>query len=426
MAYVKHPQELPRSLDRAAAPYAPGGALMYVPVGQQQGVLGQTFYGGTATIPTGQMPLFNPGNPLPAQPGVNPAGKAVQWRFPVAYNTFAVDRSLGNPDKPGFEVLRRLAEMYDGCTLNERYWLDLVPRMRLEIRLKKMYVDQGADIKNYQQEHATFMRFWEKPDGKLDQHSWLRMALIEQTQIDELYLYKNRTRGRKLLGLWVITGDQMKPLLDDWGRLPDAPGYAYQQYPWGIPGWLYSEDMMIHYRETPMAKSPFGFSRVERIILRVNQALRKERKDLAHFTEGNIPQSFMTVPEGLNWTPDQIDAYEQSWNALLAGNAQQQIRMKFLQPGMEYMKAEDYALLSDFDLFIFKIACDSYGVPPTEHGFTEDSNRSTGESQEDMVYRRTIGPNAQSYEMIMTRCMAEDFDEDLHGEMFEAHFTGYE
>lgn len=417
-----------KQLTRAAPTlYPPGGGLIYVPPGQLQSTYGSVFYGGSMkNIPVGQTALYSPGVPLPAQPDVDPGGKPTQFRFPVSYNSFPVDRSLGRPDIPSFEQLRRLAKMYSGITLNERYWLDLVPRMSLDIRLKKAYVDQGAETKDYQKEITYFKNFWEKPDGRQDIHTWLRKALREQTQIDELYLYKNRTRGRQLLGLWIVAGDQMKPLLDDWGMLPESPDYAYQQYPWGIPGMMYSTEQMVHYQESPAADTPYGFSRVERVILEVNQALRKKKKDLANFTEGNIPQSFMEVPESLNWTPDQIDSYEQSWNALVAGQAQQQIRMKFLQPGMKYIPAEQYQMLTDFDLFLLKTTCGVYGVPITEFSFTEDSNRSSGESQEDMVYRRTIGPNAMTYGHIFTVSMAEDFPPEYHGEMFEAVFTGFE
>lgn len=414
-------------LERATPQYAPGGAFQYLNPGQLQGPLGATFYGATLkNSPVQPSTTFSPGIPIAPQPVVNAQGKPYQYRYPIAWNTFSPDRTLGREDVPSFETLRRLAKMYSGITLCERYWLDMVPRMRLEIRLKQACVDAGAEPKQYQKEMAFFKTFWEKPDGKHDLHAWLRMALREQTQIDELYLYKNRTRGGKLLGLWIVAGDQMKPLLDDWGALPDPPHFAYQQYPWGIPGMQYSTEMMIHYQETPQADSPYGQSRVERIILEVNEALRKKKKDLANFTEGNIPQSFMEVPEALNWTPDQIDAFEQSWNALLAGSAQQQVRIKFLQPGMKYTPAEQYQINFDPDTFLFKIACGNYGVPITEFGFTEDSNRSSGESQEDVVYRRTIGPNAETYARIQTQSMAEDFPEELHGEMFEAYYTGYE
>src|SRR5215469_14425116 len=416
-----------KHLQRAAPAYAPGGALMYVPPQMAQSVLSQTFYGGkAANVATGQTPVFSPGEPLPPQPGLDPLGKPVQFRFPVSYNVFPVDRSLGMPDIPSFEQLRRFAKMCDGIGLAERFWLDMVPRMTLNIKIKKEYADQGAEEKNYQKEIKFFKNFFDKPDGKADLHTWIRKALRDQTQIDELYIYKHKTRGNKLLGLWIVDGAQMKPLLDVWGMQPDPPGFAFQQFPWGIPGIQYRSDQIIHYQESPASDTPYGFARTERVIGRINEILRKLKVDLNHFTEGNIPQSFMEVPESLNWTPDQIDSYEQSWNALLAGNAQQQIRMKFLQPGMKYVSAEQYQMLTDFDLFLFKVIFGVYGVPPAEFGFTEDVNRSSGESQEDIVYRRTIEPLAIVYAMFFTMVMNDDFPPELHGEMFEASFGGYE
>ncbi len=415
-----------KRLNRAMPVYPPGGSFMYVPAGYAQSTLGQTFYGTKASVPTGQTSLFSPGTPLPPQPGVNPGGMPVQYRFPVSYNTFPVDRSQGNPDIPSFEQLRRLAKMYSGITLCERFWLDMVPRMTLNIKLKQVFLDAGAEEKRYQKEIGFFKDFFARPDGKSDLHTWIRKALREQTQVDELYIYKHRTRGGKLLGLWLVDGGQIKPLLDEWGMQPDPPGYAYQQYPWGIPGMQYSSSQMIHYQESPATDTPYGFSRVERVILEVNQALRKKRKDLAYFTEGNQPFSLMEVPESLGWTPDQIDAYEQSWNALIAGNAQQQVRTKFTQPGMKYIPVEQYQLLSDFDKFILNVCVAAYGISMAELSFTESVNRSSGESQEDMTYRRTIGPLAAMYGMILTDIMNHDFSDEMHGDMFEATFGGYE
>jgi hypothetical protein len=415
-----------RALNRAAPSSLPGGALMYLSPQQLQSVLGQTFYGSKAGIPTGATTLFSPGLPLPAQPGVNPQGQPTQFRFPVSYNTYPVDRTLGNPDIPSFEVLRRMARMYSGITLCERAWMDMVPRMGLKISLRPEVIAQGAEEKAYQREIAFFFNFFSKPDGQHDLHTWLRMALREQTQIDELYLYKHKTRGGKLLGLQIVAGDQMKPLLDDWGRQPDPPGFAFQQYPWGIPGMQYRIDQMVHYQESPAADTPYGFSRVERFILEVNQALRKKKKDLSYFTEGNIPQAFMEVPEASTWSQDQIQAYEDAWNSLLAGNGQQQVRMKFMQPGMKYVAAEQYTLATDFDRFLFYIACGVYGRQPSEFGFTETTNRATAEVEEDVIYRRTIGPIAADYGHLLTRCMEEDFPPELHGDLLQVTFTGYE
>ena len=416
------------TLNRAApAAFPPGGALTYLSPQQLQSIYGQTFYGKKLqNTPVGQTSLFSPGLPLPPQPGVNPNGVPVQWRYPISYNTFSVDRAMGNPDIPSFEVLRRMSRMYSGITLCERAWADMVPRMVLKIGLRPEYVKQGAQEKDYQAEIKYFMNFFARPDGQHDQHTWLRMMLREQTQIDELYLYKNRTRGGKLLGLQVVAGDQMKPLLDDWGHQPSPPNFAYQQYPWGIPGYQYTTDQIIHYQESPAADTPYGFSRVERFILEVNMALRKKKKDLAAFTEGNIPYGLVKVPGDAMWSQNDIDAYEQAFNSMMAGNRQSQVRLKFLQPGMEYQALEQYVLDPTFDKFLLNIAAPMYGLTMAELSFTEDVNKSSGESQEDVVYRRSIGPVALMYGLILTDIMVHDFPPEMHGDMLCATFGGFE
>lgn len=400
---------------------------MYVPAGVQQSVYGQTFYGNTLkNLPVGQTALFSPGAPLPTQQGVNPLGQPIQWRYPVAVNTFPPDRTLQQDDIPSFEQLRRLARLDYGINLCEQYWLDLVPRMTMNIVLRPEAVAQGAEEKNFQKEITYFKNFFYKPDGEHNWHEWIQMGLRENSQVDDVYIYKKRTRGGRLLGLSFVAADQMKPLLDDWGYTPPPPKYAYQQYPWGIPGALYTTDQMIHKRGTPAVDDPYGMSRVEKVILITNIALRKARMDLAHYTEGNIPAGFMEVPESANWTPDQIDSYEQSWNALLAGNLQQMVRVKFGQPGMKYTPFVQPAFDSVFDRYMLNIRASIYGVPMDELGFTENSNRSVGESQEAMVYRRTVDPLASVYSAIFSECMATDFEPSLHGDLLMVKFGGYE
>jgi len=415
------------TLDRANQMALPGGAMMYVPPGGAQSTYSQTFYGSrTKNTPTGQVALFTPGSPLQPQQGINPNGQPIAYRYPFSFNTFPVDRTSQNPDIPSFQQLRNLAKLYNGVTLCERCWLDLVPRMKLKIELKPEYAALGADEKDYQADISYFLTWFESPDKMHDLHSWLRMCLREQTQIDELYIYKRKKRGGGLHALELVAGDQVKPLLDDWGKIPQPPDFAYQQYPWGIPGAWFRSDEMIHYQESPAADNPYGQSRVERIIMLVNQGLRKQKKDLSHFTEGNIPSGMMLVPDDATWTPDQIDAFEQAWNALLAGNAQQQVRMRFTQPGMKYQPFEQYGLDPTFDKFILNIAVSAYGMSMQDLAFTEDIHKSSGDSQQNVTYRRTIDPLAVVYASFLTQSMNTDFPPEYHGEMFQASFGGYD
>lgn len=369
--------------------------------------------------------LYGPGFPLQPQIGVNPAGEPRQWSFPLVYNTGGVDRTMGQPDIATFRQLRMLAKMYSGITLPERVWLDMVHGLKLTIGLKPEYKAAGMNDSDpeIQKKISEILTFFEKPDKVHDQHSWLKMMIRDQTQIDEMYLYKRRTRGGQLYALEVVAGDSVKPLLDDWGRVPEPPLGAYQQFPWGIPGEIYTTEDLIHYQETPQTDSPYGFGRVERFMMEVNQALRKKKRDLAMFTEGNIPNGIMEVPSDSTWTPDQIESYEQLWNALIAGNVQQQVRIKFTQPGMKYVPTDKGDILTDFDYFLYKVSCGVYGISLADIGFVEDIHKSSDQGQQNMMYRRTLFPIVSVYaHNIITGIIRDEFHEDR----LEASFTGYE
>ncbi len=377
--------------------------------------------------------LYSPGIPLQTQPGVNPDERPRQWSFPIAINTSGVNRSLGNPDIPSFQQLRMLSKMYSGITLPERVWLDMVHGLKLTIGLRPELKAEGMNDSDpeIQKKISEILTFFERPDRRHDLHSWLKMMIRDQTQIDEMYLYKRRNRDGSLCALEVVDGSTMKPLLDDWGRIPEPPLAAYQQFPWGLPGQQYvaeggetfSTADMIHYQETPQTDSPYGFGRVERFMMEVNQALRKKKRDLAMFTEGNIPTGIMEVPAESVWTPDQIEVYEQLWNALIAGNVQQQVRIKFTQPGMKYVPTDKGDILTDFDYFLYKVSCGVYGISLADIGFVEDIHKSSDQGQQNMMYRRTLFPIVSVYaHNIITSIIRDEFHEDR----LEASFVGYE
>jgi 2'-5' RNA ligase len=398
--------------------------------------------GNTITIPTSivmtmlqnmapqknQAQDFAPGSPLAPYQGVVPKFGPRQFSYPVGFNLHSgTDRSLGFPNIPSFAQLRTFATTYDGIALCERVILDMIPKLEPKVVLKKRVAEAGADENDYTPAIKRWTKFIENPSpGQgLDIHSWLRMAWTEQTQIDALSLFKRQTRGGHLFGLEIIDGATVKPLLDERGMVPQPPYPAYQQYLYGFPGDEYTREQMVYYRESPRANTPYGFSRVERIITRVNQALRKQTKDLARFTEGNVPAGTMEVPAESQWTPDQIDAFEQGWNSLMAGNPQQQVRIKFTQPGMKYTEFGDYANsehLTEFDTFCLNVAVAAYGMSMGDLGFTGDIHKSSGDSQQNMMFRRTLAPFVAVYCRILTMLLCEAFgDDDL-----EVTFGGYE
>lgn len=371
--------------------------------------------------------MYSPGAPITPIPEITPKAGPRIFSYNTGYNISGVDRTLGrtNYDIPSFQQLRMLAKLYAGIGLCERVILDMIPLLELDIVPVQGLLGDNETADKYQKDITTYKQWFEKPDRVHDTHSWLRMAWREQTQVDELYIFKQRNRSGGLYALQIVDGTQMKPLLNEQGVMPDPPYPAYQQFPYGAPGGLYTADQFIHYQESPQADSPYGFSRIERIILNVNIALRKQNKDLYRYTEGNIPAGIMEVPEASGWTPDQIDAYEQSWNALMAGNQQQSVRVKFTQPGMKYSafdQPEGQLHLTEFDQFLLNITAAAYGLSMQDLAFTGDIHKSSGDSQQNVMYRRTLYPLIKVYAKLFTDVLRNDF----HENRFEVIFRGFE
>lgn len=365
---------------------------------------------------------LSPGAPIQPYKGAIPLMGPRQYPYQIGSNTTGVDRSEGDSNIPDFSQLRSLAYLYSGIGMCERVILDMVPRLVPQIKLKPHMVAKGYKEADFQKEISQYLTFFEKPDRKHDMHSWLKIAYQESTQIDALAIYKAPNRAGGLYGLQIIDGTTVKPLKDERGMRPDPPFYAYQQYVYGIPGALLTSDQMLYHRETPRANSMYGRSRVERIIIEVNQALRKKRLDLARFTEGNMPQGIMQVPAGAGWTPDMIDAYEQAWNSLLAGNEQMQARVKFTQPGFVFTKLEPDDIMTPFDMLVLNICVGTYGLSMGDLGFTGDLHKSSDGGQQNMMFRRTLYPFTATFADMFTEILARDFGDDR----FYFVFGGFE
>jgi hypothetical protein len=343
-----------------------------------------------------QAPLFSPGQPLPGVSGLRPVQGPRQYPVPTAVNVTPRPRST---EATPFERLRNLARLYDGVQLCEKVYFDII--RQLSPTVTPINPDDNGD----QAEMARILAAFERPDGDLDLDDWVCMALRDMLELDALVVYQRRARGGQLLGLDLIDGATIKVLQDGRGRVPDPPLPGYQQILYGVPAGLYTKGELLYRRENPRTDSAYGFSRVEAIIMRVNQALRKETYDLARFTDGNVPAGLLAPPVDTQWTPDEIQAFEDEFNALLAGNDRARNRIKVLPPGFAHVPTSPPELFTDFDRFLLNVTVASFGLTMDELGFTETSNRSVGESQENVVYRRAVKPTAGNIAALFTRVM---------------------
>ena len=248
---------------------------------------------------------------------------------------------------------------------------------------------------------AYYQEFFESPDKQIDIHEWMNAALNDLADIDAVAIYPRLTMAGELYSLDLVDGATVKPLLDERGRTPEPPSYAYEQIVYGSPSGLYTSEQLLYLKEHTRTNSAFGFSRVESILIRINQALRKQNFDLAKFTDGTIPAGFLSPSADVGWTPDQMIAYQTMFDAALAGNDALRNRLRWTPPGTTYVSTAPGggttdAMILDLDKFILTMTGGSFGVMLPELGFTETVNKSSGETQEDVTYRRDAAPDRQT------------------------------
>ena len=356
-----------------------------------------------ARTASGAEPMFSPGEPIAPTPGLAaPDGGPRQWAFPVGYNIGRLPRA---GETTSFSELRNLAALYDGVQLCERVYFDLLGRLEPHVIPRQEALAEGEDgsSREYREAARRIEGFLESPDRAQDLRSWLVAFVRDLLEIDAVAVYTRRTRSGRLHALELVDGTTIKPLLDQGGRAPQPPAPAYQQFLYGVPAGEYALDELDYLRETARTESPYGLSRVERVILRVNQALRKQHFDLARFTDGATPLGLIEPPTTLNWTPEELDIFERAFNGLLAGNSELRVRAKVLPPGASWQSLAGDDPLMEFDRFLLNVTVAAFGLTMDELGFTETSNRSTGQTQESVVYRRAVAPVAALVAGYLTR-----------------------
>jgi hypothetical protein len=339
--------------------------------------------------------VFGPGVPLTPEPGL----PARAWDFQVGTNTNLTVRAYETSPK----ALRAWAnvEIIRLCIETRK---DQVEALKWGIRLKGGKKPTDADRARIEKVKA----FWERPDGFTDFSTWLRLSLEDVFVGDWPAWEKRRTRGGQFIGLDVLPGDTIHPLVDSTGRRPKGQDeIAYQQVIKGRPWVNMTNGELLYAPRNPRPGHNYGMSPVEQVIVTINTFMRRQAMQLAHFTEGNVPAGFLTGPEG--WTPEQIEAMQKSLDLALAGNPADKSKLRFMPFGTKYQAFKDPALKDDFDEWLARVACFAFSLPPTP--FIKQMNRSTGETDKERAQEEGLAPIKLWFKRVADGVNATDLGE---------------
>ncbi len=346
----------------------------------------------------------------PIAPAAPPDVAGRQWDYMPGFNLALQPRQGA---AVSFATLRELADGWDLLRLVIETRKDQVSRMAWSLKPAS-----GRDVDGRCAAATAFLR---RPDGIHGWADWLRLLLEELFVIDAPALYCRRDRAGRLTALMPLDGATIKPVIDAWGRTPQpyVEGEqtiwptAYQQVLKGFPAVDYSTRDLIYRPRNRRVNRAYGFSPVEQVLTTVNIALRRQLFLLEYFTEGNIPDSLIGVPDG--WTPDQIASYQKYWDAYFSGEAGRRRRAKFVPSAAahSFVQTKEPELKNAFDDWLARIVCFAFSVSP--QSLVSQINRATAEVQKQTSEEEGFAPVLAWVKALVDEVLAREFADPATG-----------
>lgn len=318
-----------------------------------------------------------------------------QFDFQTAINRVSTPRST---EAVSFKTLRAFADACDILRLVIETRKDQMSKMRWTVKPAK----EGAARDTRCDEVEAFLKF---PDKENDWDTWLRMLLEEVLVTDAPALYVRKDLGGRLYALEPLDGATIKRVLDQHGRTPMAPDPAYQQVLKGIPAVNYSTDELLYRPRNRRVWKIYGYSPVEQIMMTVNMALRRSTHVMQHYTEGNIPEALISVPE--TWTVGQIAEYQTYWDSLMEGDTAHRRHAKFVPGSMKFQPTKESVLKDEFDEWLARVVCYAFSVSP--QALIKEVNRATAETSKETAQAEGLAPIMQWVVNLMNFIVHEHF-----------------
>jgi len=338
---------------------------------------------------------FSPGAPLSPYDGYSRTPRS--HNFVPQYNVSARPRSQ---ERVSFDTLRGLIDSYDFAQICIWHRVDSLRALEWSLVAADGCTGDVSDAV------ATGMAVLKKPDRKTPFDAWLAKFAYDILAYDAGALWRMRNRAGQTVGLKVVDGTTLAPLLDDWGDPPEDGAPAFVQYVNGLPwNWLTTNDLVYEpFRQR--SNTIYGTAPLESILLNANTDLRFQAYFLQRFTEGNLPAAFASAPE--SWTPQQIEQFQEYWDGFILGDQSFKSQIRWIPPGSKIEWSNEKDFTDAFSLFMMRKTASAYHVVPADLGFTENVNKSSGETQSDVQHRIGDVPLAKHVAGILTAFLQDD------------------
>lgn len=341
---------------------------------------------------------LGPGRPMNPAWGYSTRPRAMDYPAGVNIATGSNRQAWG---RTSYGTLRDIIRAYDVARMCVNHKIDELRSMEpLFIAVDGFSGDADAAI-------SAARAALEFPDRQLPFDAWLSKWLESVLKFDAGTLYRRRNYAGEVIGLEVIDGTTMTPLLDGNGRLPMPPALAYEQVIKGLRTTAFTTDDIAQTIFRPQEDSPFGLAPIESVLLTVNTDIRHQWHFLQMFTEGSIPAGFVSLPPDTS-SPDQVDEWQQYWDSLMIGDQARQHQLVAVPDATKLIETRPKTFDRSFPEWLAVRTCAAFGVVPQDLGLTMDVNRANGETQTDVQFRVNTLPYVRFVEGVLTRYLRRD------------------
>lgn len=342
---------------------------------------------------------FAPGTPI--QPFAGYSGAPRTWDYQTGYNIISRPK---REERIAFSTLKALIDAYDVARIVIGHRIDDVRSLDWSLEpMEGVTGDVSADLER----GKAFLRYPEGGSSRMPFRTWLGKYLEDVLRYDAGCLYRRRNLGGNVVGLKVVSGTTIAPILDWYGDTPEAPAPAYVQFANGIPWkWMTTEDI-IYAPFRPQPDSPYGFAPLEAVLMTANTDIRLQAHILNYFTAGTVPQALATLPADYS-SATQVRDFQEYWDALMYGDLEAKRQIRWVPNGTSFAWAKETKFDRELALWLTGKTAAAYHVTLNDLGFTEDVNRATGETQVEVQFRVGTLPLVQHIEDIINMVLQED------------------
>lgn len=294
------------------------------------------------------------------------------WRYASPHSTKRKPEAIAP-----LELLRNFARTYDVLR-------SCINHLKREVRAVPFeIVSRDPDKKIPEERIKKAKEFFGRNGGLGGLHTRTRHfenAIFEDVMVIGAYaVFLWKKRNGTIHEAVALDASTIRPKVDVYGW--QDPNEAFEQQILGVPYRTFGKDELLYDGLDPVTYSPYFVSPVEYLLGVIMSALSADNWNRSWLTDGNTPDALISVPE--TWTPEQVIAYQEYFDAILSGNASERRKTRIVPSGTKSVVSQTRheADFQEFETWLMRRTCSIMGVAPASIGYAGDQYKeSQGES----------------------------------------------